>query len=69
VRFTFEAGVSLAMAILLAGCAAPAPSSAQAPQIRFGEPPMMDPQIPPAPYGGGGANTPWSSPNSLPKGF
>jgi hypothetical protein len=62
------AGTLLAIILVLFGCAGP-PSSSGPVHSSFGGGPLIDPQIPAAPYGGGGHNAPWSSPNSLPKGF
>jgi hypothetical protein len=61
-------GLLLATILVVSGCAGP-PSSPQPVHSSFGEGPLVDPRIPSAPYGGGSHNAPWSSPNSLPKGF
>ena len=60
--------VLLALIFVAFGCAG-RPPSPEPVHASFGEGVSVDPQIPPAPYGGGGPNSPWSSPNSLPKGF
>ena len=59
----------VAAVLLLAGCAAPPPPWPTPGRVVFDGAPLVDPQIPPAPYGGGGPNVPWSPPNSLPAGF